>query len=635
MGCHTLDKIIGDEAPVLESEQALRDLETVPFEERIAAASTYQALQLGAAVNPDAPALYYLQEGTPEEEPIVITFRQMMGRINQIANMLHELGVGPEDTVSFMLPLVPQAFMLLFAAEAVGIANPVNPMLEAEQITGILKAAKTKVLVALGPMPGTEIWRKAMAVRDSLPELKAVLQVGGDGDQEDGIHPFDAMADRQPADRLVSGRVIKPEDTAAYFHTGGTTGTPKLVRLTHRNQVYQAWGMGLFSMGRERGVGLLIGLPLFHVGGALTQGLNSLAAGMSLVVLTASGFRNATAVRNYWRLVEKYRPRTVSGVPTIFSAILSAPFEGCDLSSIKYVGGGGSAIPVEVGRALKEIVPVPVYEVYGMTETSSVHTLTLPDGPDRLGSVGFALPYSRVRVARLDEHEKFVRDCETDEIGVVIMEGPGVFSGYLNEEYNKNAFAMEGWVNSGDLGRIDGDGYLWITGRAKDTIIRGGHNIDPLTIEDVIYRHPAVNLAAAVGQPDGYAGELPVVYVQKNPGVEAEAQEILDFLRERIAERAANPVQLYFLDEMPLTLVGKVFRPQLRWDAARRVFSDLLAPLAIGGAVIEVRVGPHPTHGTMATVMVSGVAGEGRERTAAGIAEVMKPFVIRHRVEFL
>ena len=140
--------------------------------------------------------------------------------------------------------------------------------------------------------------------------------------------------------------------------------------------------------------------------------------------------------------MENYVPGRGSGGAPICSAIRSAHVEGWDLSSIRYVGGGGSAIAVEVGRALKEIVPVPVYEVYGMTETSSVHTLTLPDGPDRLGSVGFALPYSRVRVARLDEHEKFVRDCETDEIGVVIMEGPGVFSGYLNEEYNKNAVAV-------------------------------------------------------------------------------------------------------------------------------------------------------------------------------------------------
>ncbi len=136
----------------------------------------------------------------------------------------------------------------------------------------------------------------------------------------------------------------------------------------------------------------------------------------------------------------------------------------------------------------------------------------------RLGSVGHAVPYSRVRVVKVDADGHFERDCAVDEIGVVAMAGPGVFSGYLSEAHNRSAFVEPGWVNSGDLGRLDDDGYLWITGRAKDLIIRGGHNIDPMAIEEVLFRHPAVGLAAVVGQPDAYAGELPVAFVQLKPG---------------------------------------------------------------------------------------------------------------------
>ena len=195
------------------------------------------------------------------------------------------------------------------------------------------------------------------------------------------------------------------------------------------------------------------------------------------------------------------------------------------------------------------------------------------------------------------------------------MAGPGVFSGYLSEAHNRGAFVEPGWVNSGDLGRLDEDGYLWITGRAKDLIIRGGHNIDPLAIEEVFFQHPAVALAAVVGEPDAYAGELPVAFVQLRPGVTIDAAELLAFVRERTPERAAVPVQLYFIDAMPLTAVGKVFKPALRLDAAQRAVGRLLADLAPDGAAIRVETGAHAEHGDLITVRIAGVA-RGRARGA-------------------
>lgn len=631
MGVHLLDRVIGAEYPALSTAAQLQAFESVLYSERIAAQHTYEALRLGAAHDPAAPALVFLPNADPADTPLTVPHGAFLARVTQTANMLHALGVGPTDVVSLLLPLLPQSFYTLFGAEAAGIANPVNPLLEPHQIAEILEAAGTRVLVCLGPVPGTDIWEKVEKVRARLPRLKAIVQVGGGAR---GALDFDSLVEAQPGDRLVSGRSIAGSDTAAYFHTGGTTGTPKLVRHTHANQVYQAWVVGLMLRTRP-GRKLLFGLPLFHVGGALTQGLATFAAGNAAVVLSPAGWRNPAAVKNVWKLVERYQPEVFGGVPTVLAAAMGIPQGGADVSSLKYSSGGGSAIPVAVGRMLEERLKTPVLEVYGMTETSSVHTISYLDRPIRLGSVGHAVPYSRVRVVKLDAAGKCAGDCAVDEIGVVAMSGPGVFSGYLMEEHNRGAFVEPGWVNSGDLGRIDADGYLWITGRAKDLIIRGGHNIDPMAIEEVFFQHPAVALAAVVGQPDAYAGELPVAYVQLKPGAQATPAELLAHVRERTPERAAVPVAVIPIEAMPLTGVGKVFKPALRWDAAQRAFEQALAPLAGPGIGISVAVGAHGTHGSLATVSLKGVPEAMRGELGRQVRERLAPFVLRHQVDWI
>jgi fatty-acyl-CoA synthase len=633
-GIHLLDRLVGDEYPTFATEADVRTFEQTPYAERIAAESTYDAIRLGAAKNPDAPAIQFLANADPADTPLVISHRDFVSRVTQAANMFHALGVGDNDVVSFMLPLLPEAFIALFGAEAAGIANPVNPLLEPHQIAEILAAAKTTVLVALGPLPGTDIWKKVEQVRGRLKHLKAVVQVRGSGDPANKSYSFADLIKEQPSDRLVSNRRISGEQTAAYFHTGGTTGTPKLVCHSHANQVYQAWACNLLLKSRP-GANLLFGMPLFHVGGSLTQALSSLSAGSCLVVLSPSGWRNPAAVKNIWGLVERFKPEVFSSVPTVLAAALSIPPGNADLSSLRYAAGGGSAIPVAVGKAIQERFKIPVIEVYGMTETSSVHTMAYPDRPIRLGSVGLPIPYSRVRIVKLDANDRIEHDCDPDEIGVVVMAGPGVFRGYLNEVHNKGAFVDGDWVNSGDLGRLDKDGHLWITGRAKDLVIRGGHNIDPGPIEDIMFRHPAVGFAAVVGQPDAYAGELPVGYVQLKPGATVQPGELEAWVRERTPERAAVPAQIIPIDPMPLTGVGKVFKPQLRWDAAKRVFTTALAPLVERGIDCTVQVGPHGSHGSIATVTIADVPQQNREAIASEVDTILAPFVMRHQTVYL
>jgi fatty-acyl-CoA synthase len=213
------------------------------------------------------------------------------------------------------------------------------------------------------------------------------------------------------------------------------------------------------------------------------------------------------------------------------------------------------------------------------------------------------------------------------------MHGPGVFSGYATGAPDA-PFVEPGWVNSGDLGRVDANGYLWITGRAKDLIIRGGHNIDPLGIEEVLYEHPAVAVAAVVGEPDAYAGELPVAYVQLKEGANADGAALLKYAAARTPERAAVPVQLYVVDSIPLTAVGKVYKPSLRTDAAQRAVRRMLDFVPASGCKADVDLKPHKEHGTMIHVRLSGGQAAAREAVTAQVKKKLDPLTLRHAIEW-
>ncbi len=630
---HVLDKLIGPSLPRFESMAQVAAFEaSAPYAERVAAHSTYEALQLGAALDAQAPALHFLQHAGPDETPLTLTHAQLIARVTQAANAFHALGVGRGEVVSLLLPLLPQAFVALFGAQAVGVANPVNPMLSAGQIADILRAAGTRVLVTVAPTEGTDHWDKVTAVRYAVPTLKTVLVVGGAARADLEADDFDAHLDAQPGTHVSSGRVPTDDDAAGSFHTGGTPGTPKLVRHTHANQVSQAWALRLMGLAGP-GRGGLFGLRLFHVGGALTQGLAPLANGGHVIVLSPAGWRDAHALPNVWKLVQRYRPHLFGAVPTVLAGAVQVPRNGADVSSLKCVSGGGSAIPVAVIQTYEQQMKLPVLEVYGMTETSSVHTMSYPDMPYEAGSVGRPLPYARTRVVKLDADGRLLGDCAPNEIGIVAMAGPGVFGGYLSEQHNRGAFVDPGWVNSGDLGRLDELGQLWITGRAKDLIIRGAHNIDPAPLEELLYRHPAVALAALVGQPDAYAGELPVAYVQLKPGASPSAAELIGYLREHTPERAAVPVALHFVDPMPLTAVGKIFKPALRVDAMRRVAEQMLEGLAAAGEPLGVQVISDAQHGHVIRVSLGRAHGAEREHLTAAVRQRLGALTVRHEME--
>ena len=617
-------------ATPVESEADLEALERQSFAEAAAVRSTYEILERSARAHPDGVAISFLPTGEVEAEAVRITYRQLFARGTQAANMFHALGVGPKDAVSFLLPLLPQGHFTFWGACTAGIVNPINFLLSAENVADLMNAAGAKVVVALGPHPALDIWQKIEAIRDQVPSLEAVLTVGQPVEGE-GIFDFDTLLAEQPADHLVSGRDIQSEDVAAYFHTGGTTGAPKLAQHLQRNHVYTAWASPrMYGLNEETRV--INGLPLFHVAGPLNFGIAVLGAGGEIILPSPAGMRNPDIVANHWKLVEKYRPNFIGGIPTSLAAILNVPVGESDISSVSCCMTGGAPLPREMARSFEERFGVPIHEVYGMTECSGVIAITPTSRPRKPGYSGLRLPHERIEVRAMNSDGSVGHALAAGESGVVVISGPHVFAGYRSTEHNAGVFTDDGWLISGDLGHLDDEGFLAITGRAKDLIIRGGHNIDPSIIEQALDGHPAVEMCAAVGMPDAYAGELPVAYVTLNPGAAATAEELDDYLAERISERPAKPKAIFIVDQLPLTAIAKIFKPELRQDAARRVFSALLQPLSGDGFEVEVEVGHEKKRGMVATIKLAGGEEAGRPAAEAQVAEVFVDFAVPHDV---
>ena len=396
----------------------------------------------------------------------------------------------------------------------------------------------------------------------------------------------EVLASKQPSDRLVFTRNAKPDDIAAYVHSGGTTGSPKLVRLTHRGFSYKFWANTLVMAHTPDDV-IFADYPMFHIAGFFGRGIMAIADGMEIVIPAPGGARDKRFIENYWKFVEKFRISLLSGVPTTLAQLSKQPTGGADLSSLRPYGVTGStAFPAEIARQLEKICGVRMLASYGATEYTQNVAQPPRDGDPRYGSAGLRLPYTQIKIVDIDDAGRIAREHGVDEIGLVVVKGPSVTPGYVDDAANKGILLPDGWFNSGDLGRIDADGYLWITGRAKDIIIRGGHNIDPTVIEETLLKHPQVVLAAAVSMPDSYAGELPVAYVELVPNAKATAEEVQAFALANSPERAAAPKQIILLDKMPLTDVGKPAKVQLRLDAAKRAFTAALADVAGDGGGI-------------------------------------------------
>ena len=609
----------------------IEEFEKVPIGERLEFLNTYDMIKHGAAIDPEATAISFFLSGDGYDKPTEVSYHGLLEKITQTANLFHDLGVGPQDVISYLLPNLPQTHYVLWGGEAAGIVNPINPMLEPSTIREICRSAGTKILVALGELPGSDIWDKVLAIRSDLPFLKAIIRVLGPGEEKNGIFSYDEIVSRYQGDKLDSGRVINPRDIASMYHTGGTTGTPKLAPHTHYNEAAMAL---MFSSALDLGTGevTMCGLPLFHVNGTTVTGSGPFSIGAHVVILGAMGYRDPSVIKNFYKIVERYRAVTFSSVPTVLSMLLDVPKGEADISSLRFAGCGAAPLSVELFRRFEKRTGMKILEGYGLTEGTCVSSINPSFGERKIGSIGLRLPYQEMKVFLVDEDGRFVREAETDEIGAVCIKGPNVFNGYLDERHNQGIWPKEGWFNTGDLGRMDGDGYFWLTGRSKDLIIRGGHNIDPAAIEGPLYRFSGVKVAAAVGRPDPYAGEVPVAYVQPQEGVKLAPEEIHGFLKKEIGERAAVPKDVFILDEMPLTPVGKIFKPALRWDAIKRAYQAELKGLDKAAESVDVSVAEDKIYGALATITVKAAPGLGEQEIKDRVRDILSSYTVKYQV---
>ncbi|MGC9538862.1 AMP-binding protein [Streptomyces sp. UG1] len=322
--------------------------------------------------------------------------------------------------------------------------------------------------------------------------MGTLLVVGGEPTPS-AVNGLDVVplqaAGAYPSDRLTAVSLPGPQDVAALIHTGGTTGSPKLAAHTHHNQVYMAWAMaGAFRY--RRGGTLLCGMPFFHVNAMLITGLAPVLSGAPVVSLGEAGFRDTRYRQQFWRIIEHYRVTAFSAVPTVCAMLSQVPVDS-DLSSLEAVLVGAGTLASGVRTAFEKHTGVPLLEGWGMTEGTCGSTFT-PREHRRPGSAGIRMPYQRIRVAQLDATGAPVQDLPRGATGAVLVSGPNVFPGYVHStadgtiRLDSAGKVFDGWLETGDLGSLDDDDYLWLRGRAKDLIIRGGHNIDPSHVEEAL-----------------------------------------------------------------------------------------------------------------------------------------------------
>ena len=599
----------------------------MPWAERDVGRSMHDFLSRAAKAHGARPAVTFQLTSGPKDRAQTLTWGALLDRVTQTANLLRGLGIGPQDVVAYVLPNALETVVTLLAGAVAGIVCPINPLLEAAQIAALLRETKAKVVVTLKPFPRTDLAQKVAEAVADAPGVTTVLEVdlapylpfaksliaGAMRPKTRARHSAKVMAfnvavARQPKDLTFED----PHDDriAAYFHTGGTTGLPKVTQHRISGMIYNGW-LGHRLLFRETDV-ILCPLPLFHVFAAYPVMMSMIASGGHAVFPTPQGYRGEGVFDALWQLVERYGATYLIGVPTALSALMQRPVNA-KITTLRGTFSGSSPLPADLFNRYERATGVQVIEGYGLTECTCLVSVNPPDGIKKAGSVGLAFPYTSVRILARDAHGE--RVCEVDEVGEICISSPGVLPGgtYIEVARNKGLFDQGYYLRTGDLGRMDGDGYLYIVGRAKDLIIRGGHNLDPAMIEEALMTHPAVAFAGAIGQPDAHAGELPCAYVELVAGATVSPEALMEHCHKHIPERAAIPKHVEVLPSLPKTAVGKILKPELRKRAIARVLDAALTEAGVQARV--ARVVEDRKRG-----LVAQVQGDARtEGTAVGV----------------
>lgn len=473
-----------------------------------------------AATDPDRPCL--------EDSRLRLNSGQFAGAVRGMAAVLVRHGLGPGDVVGAMLPNRAELVLAMFAAWRLGAAlTPINPALTADEVGYQLADSAAKLVLA-----------------DETSQPRVAGAGVGILDVAELAVP-DAAADAPPLR-------AQPSDIALLIYTSGTTGRPKGVVLDHGNLTAMAnMIVQAFEMGPD--VRVLLVLPLFHVNGIMASVVSPLRAGGSTAILPRFD------PKTFWSAAERTRPTYFSAVPAIYAMLNALPPEvQPDTSSLQFAVCGAAPMPAEWIHEFERRYGVPIVEGYGLSEGSVASTINPVHGVRKPGTVGLPFPGQQVRV--VDDADN---PLPAGEVGEVVVRGPNVMRGYLGRPEETATTLRGGWLHTGDVGYLDQDGYLVLVDRKKDMIIRGGENIYPKEIEDVLTRHPAVLEVAVVGRPHPVYGEEPVAYVALHPDVAATPQQLVEHCQASLA-RFKVPRTVFIQDALPKNALGKVLKGQLR-----------------------------------------------------------------------
>jgi long-chain acyl-CoA synthetase len=491
-----------------------------------------QNLARSAEAYPDKPAI--------KLDDAVVPYGVLANAASRVAGWLGELGVQPGDRVAVSLPNIPQMPIIYYGILwAGGVVVPMNPLYKSREFAYVLKDADAKAFFAWDGV-GEEAEKGAadagveyvsVSATDFVPELMT--------------HEPGAFVDRDDT------------DTAVVLYTSGTTGSPKGAELTHANMTRNAEiSVGLVNLEPDDVV--FGGLPLFHSFGQ-TVGMNAaVLAGATMTLIPR--FEPTKALE----ILQRDKVTIMLGVPTMYVALLQHPDKAdYDLSSLRVCASGGASLPVEVIRGFEAAFGAAILEGYGLSETSPVASFNFADRERKPGSIG--QPVDGVEFKLIDDEWNEI--TEVGAIGEIAIKGHNVMKGYLGKP-DATAWAIrDGWFRSGDLARRDEDGYYFIVDRAKDMIIRGGYNVYPREIEEVLYEHPAVATAAVVGVPHPELGEEVAAAVTLKPGASATEDELREFWKERVAAYK-YPRRVWVTSELPMGPTGKILKREIEIPTA-------------------------------------------------------------------
>jgi long-chain acyl-CoA synthetase len=467
----------------------------------------------------------------------ILTYRELDDAAARVAGLLAARGVKSGDAVGIMLPNVPQFAVVYYGVLRAGaVVVPMNPLLKAREIAYYLGDSGASVIFA---------WHGAAAeaeVGAKEADAEAIVV--------DPVTFGDLLGAATPASGVV-GR--NPEDTAVILYTSGTTGRPKGAELTHANLITNAevTGRDLLQIGQDDVI--FGGLPLFHSFGQTCTLNTAVAAGATLAMLPR--FDPAQALR----ILADHRATVFAGVPTMYSALLHVPDrEQYDVSSLRVCVSGGAAMPVEVLRQFEDAFECIVLEGYGLSETSPVASFNHPDRVRKPGSIGTPIRGVEMRVVDGEGNEVPLGD-----VGEIAIRGHNIMKGYWNKpDATADSISADGWFLTGDVGRVDEDGYYYIVDRKKDLIIRGGYNVYPREIEEVLYEHPCVAEAAVIGMPHAELGEEVGAAVVLKSGASISAAELRTFVKAQVAAYK-YPRRVWFVDALPKGPTGKILKREI------------------------------------------------------------------------